>query len=185
MGNGSRYFHTHYAIPFLVNSIHVFSHLCLKSAIKCTTVTCAHNQWWHSKKESNISARSVTCAQNQWQKHYTNLRHLLQKSIAHKINVEILNRKIIKESPCFSSNLHTKSIIKYASYKNLRNLPRQLLSCKISYKNALKPSITSSAAVSHVRSLRSNVRKASKISYPLYPLHSYLWFEQCKKISLE
>ena len=83
-------------------------------------------------------------------------------------------KKNIKESPCFSSNLHTKSIIKYASYKNLRNLPRKLLSCKISYKNALKPSITSSAAASHVRSLKSNVRKASKISYPLYPLHSYL-----------
>ena len=41
------------------------------------------------------------------------------------------------------------------------------------FKNALKPTITSSAAVSHVRSLRSNVRKASKISCSLYPLYSY------------
>ena len=37
MGNGSRYIHTHYAIAFVVNSIHVFSQLRLKSAIKCTT----------------------------------------------------------------------------------------------------------------------------------------------------
>ena len=43
------------------------------------------NQWWHSKKERNISVRAVTCAQDQWQKHYTNLNHLLQQSIAHKI----------------------------------------------------------------------------------------------------
>ena len=27
MGNGSRYIHTHYAIAFIVNSIHVFNHL--------------------------------------------------------------------------------------------------------------------------------------------------------------
>ena len=33
MDNGSRYIRTHYAIAFIVNSIHVFSHLCLKSAI--------------------------------------------------------------------------------------------------------------------------------------------------------
>ena len=69
MGNGSRYIRTHYAIAFIVNSIHVFSHLRLKSAIKdfktsATAVTCAHNQWWHSKKERNISARAITCAQN-------------------------------------------------------------------------------------------------------------------------
>ena len=37
--------------------------------------------------------------------------------------------------------------------------------------------------MSHVRSLRSNVRKARKISYSLYPLYSSLWFEQLKKIS--
>ena len=129
-------------------------------------------------------------------------------------------------------------MIKYTSYKNLRNLLRQLLSCKISYKIQLKnlkylppqsltcevyrkqenevvkdllpqlrrtrkindkmqqrveklfsrshfcakstikciktKYITSSATVSHVRSLRSNVRKASEISYSLYPLYSYL-----------
>ena len=33
MDNGSRYIRTHYAIAFIVNSIHVFSHLRLKSAI--------------------------------------------------------------------------------------------------------------------------------------------------------
>ena len=31
-------------IAFIVNSIHVFSHLRLKSEIKCAAVTCAHNQ---------------------------------------------------------------------------------------------------------------------------------------------
>ena len=46
--------------------------------------------------------------------------------------------KNIKKSQCFSSNLRTKSMIKYTSYKNLRNLLRQLLSCKISYKIQLK-----------------------------------------------
>ena len=50
------------------------------------------------------------------------------------------------------------------------------------FQNELvQPSITSSAAVCHVRSLRSSVRKASKISYSLYPLYIYLRFEQCKK----
>ena len=34
-------------------------------------------------------------------------------------------------------------------------------------------------AVSHVRTLRSNVRKASKVSYSLYP--AIFGFEQCKK----
>ena len=43
------------------------------------------------------------------------------------------------------------------------------------FQNELvQSSITSSAAVCHVRSLRSNVRKACKISYSLYPLYSYL-----------
>ena len=37
MSNGRRYIHTHYAIAFAVNSIHVFSHLRQKSAIKGTT----------------------------------------------------------------------------------------------------------------------------------------------------
>ena len=46
-------------------------------------------------------------------------------------------KKNLKESQCFS-NLRTKSMIKYTSYKNLRNLLRQLLSCKISYKIQLK-----------------------------------------------
>ena len=36
-----------------------------------------------------------------------------------------------------------------------------------------------------MQSLRSNVRKASKISYSLYALYSYLWFEQCKNIFKE
>ena len=62
------------------------------------SLDCAHNQWWHSKKERNISARAVTCAQNQWQKHHTNLKHLLQQSIAHKFNVEILEEKCKKIS---------------------------------------------------------------------------------------
>ena len=33
-------------------------------------------------------------------------------------------------------------------------------------------------------SLWSNVRKARKISHSLYPLHSYLWFEQSEKKSV-
>ena len=37
MGNRSRYIHTHYAIAFIVNSIHVFNHLRQKWEIKCTT----------------------------------------------------------------------------------------------------------------------------------------------------
>ena len=83
-------------------------------------------------------------------------------------------KKNINKSQCFSSNLRTKSMIKCTSYRNLRNLVRQLPSCKISYKIQNQPSITSSAAVSHVRSLTLNVSKASKISYSLYPLYSYL-----------
>ena len=55
-----------------------------------------------------MSARAVTSAHNLWQKHYTNLKHLLQQSIAHKINVEKY-----KKSQCFSSSLRTKSMLKY------------------------------------------------------------------------
>ena len=40
-------------------------------------------------------------------------------------------------------------------------------------------------AVRHVRSLRSNVRKASKVSYFLYPLYSYLGLNSAKKNSLK
>ena len=71
----------------------------------------SHNQWWHSKREHNISARAVTCAHNKWQKHYTNLKHLLQQSIAHKIDVEILKEK----------------------YKNI-SVVLQQLTCKINVK---------------------------------------------------
>ena len=49
-----------------------------------------------------------------------------------------------------------------------------------------KPNTTSSAAVSHERSIRSNVRKASKISFSLYPLYSYTTIfdlSSAKKIS--
>ena len=46
--------------------------------------------------------------------------------------------KNIKNSQCFSSNLRTKSMIKYTSYKTLRNLLRQLLSFKISHKIQLQ-----------------------------------------------
>ena len=90
------------------------------------------------KKERNISARAVTCAQYQWQKHHTNLKHLHQQSIAHKINILKYLEKNIKKSQCFSSNLRTKSMLKYTSHKKLRNLLRQLLSCKISHKIQLK-----------------------------------------------
>jgi len=86
---------------------------------------------------SVIDTRAVTCAQNQWQKHYTKLKHLLQRSIAHKVDVEML-KEIFKKSQCFCSNLLTKSMIKYTSYKKLRSLLPQLLSCKISYKIQLK-----------------------------------------------
>ena len=47
-------------------------------------------------------------------------------------------KKNIKKSQCFSSNLRTRSIVKYTSYKNLRNLLRQLLSYKINYERKLK-----------------------------------------------
>ena len=108
--------------------------------------------------ECNISACAVTCAQNQWQNHYTNLKHLLQLSIAHKINAEILKEK----SQCFSSNLRTKSMIKYISYKNLRNSLRQLLSCKSVKKIQLKNlNWISASTVTDVRSL-SKTRKWSK-----------------------
>ena len=44
MVNGSPYIHTHYPIAFIVNSIHVFIHLRLKSAVtSATAVSCAHN----------------------------------------------------------------------------------------------------------------------------------------------
>ena len=58
-------------------------------------------------------------------------------STANCINVEILKEKY-KKAQCFSSNLRKKSMIKYISYKNLTNLLRQLLSCKISHKIQLK-----------------------------------------------
>ena len=56
-------------------------------------------------------------------------------------------------------------------------------SAKLSTINALKPSITYSAAVSHVRSLRSNVRKASK--FPVLYIHDTAIFDfnSGKKIS--
>ena len=143
MGNGSLYIHTHYALAFIVNSIHVFSHLRLKSApedfkTSSTAVTCAHNQWWHSKKERNIFAHAVTCAQNQWQKHYNNLRHLLQQSITENKwwNTE---RKILKShsaSPATYVRNQWQNIM--TSYKNLRNLLPQLISCKICCKIQLK-----------------------------------------------
>ena len=62
---------------------------------------------------------------------------LLQPSIAHETNADILKENI-RKSQCFSSNLRTKSMINYTSYKNLRNLLRQLLPCKISYERQLK-----------------------------------------------
>ena len=61
---------------------------------------------------------------------------VLQQSIAHKIYVEILKEKY-KNIPVLLQQLR-KSMIKYGSYKNLRNLLLQLLSCKISYKIHLK-----------------------------------------------
>ena len=117
---------------------------------------------------------------NQWQKHYTNLKLLLQQSVAHKINVEILKEKykkfsVLLQQLTFEINdkinlvprvfrLPTRRsgrslnqglssttpscgktkdpgnevVIIYTSYNNLRNLLRQLLSCKISYKMQLK-----------------------------------------------
>ena len=47
-------------------------------------------------------------------------------------------KKNVLKSQCYSSNLRTKSVIKYTPYKNLRNLFRQLVSCKIKYKIQLK-----------------------------------------------
>ena len=92
------------------------------------------------ERRQHICPRGA-CAQIQWQKHYTNLKHLLHQSIAHKINVETLKEKYKKSlSTCPATYVSTKSMIKYTSYKNLRNLLRQLLSCKISYKIQLKNS---------------------------------------------
>ena len=70
------------------------------------------------------------------EKHYTNHKHLLQQSIAHKISVQILKQKYKKISVLLEQL--TKSMIKYTSYKNLGNLLQQLLSCKISYNIQLK-----------------------------------------------
>ena len=83
-----------------------------------------------------MSARVVICAQKQWQKHCTNLKHLLQQSIAHKINVEILKEKYKKISVLLQQLMYEIND-KYTSYKNLRNLLRQLLSCKISHQNQI------------------------------------------------
>ena len=52
--------------------------------------------------------------------------------------LKYLKKNKKKKFQCFSSTLQTKSIIKYTSNKNLRNLLRHLLSCKISYKVQLK-----------------------------------------------
>ena len=123
------------------------NHLRLKSAknapqdfkTPATAVTCAHNQWWHSKKERNISACAVTCAQNQWRKHSTTLKHLPQQSIVHKIKGEIFNEKYQKISVLLQQPTYSEiNDNKYTSYNNLRNLLRQLLSCKNSYKIQLK-----------------------------------------------
>ena len=46
--------------------------------------------------------------------------------------------KNIKRSQCLANNLRTKSKINYTIYKNLKNLLRQLLSCKITYTMQLK-----------------------------------------------
>ena len=104
MGNGSRYKHTHYAITFIVDCIHVFSHLRLKSGIKFTTRLPLPQSLVHiikhgiqRKNATYLPAQSpVNCAQNQRQKQYTNLKHLLQQSIAH--NFEILKGKYNKIS---------------------------------------------------------------------------------------
>ena len=53
-----------------------------------------HKTLKHPPPQSLV--RTVTCAQNQW--HCTNLKHLLQQSIALKINVEILKEKYFKIS---------------------------------------------------------------------------------------
>ena len=55
----------------------------------------------------------------------------------------------------------------------VKSLFSQSLRRQINDKMKLKPNTASSAGISHVRSLRSNVRKASKIFYSLYPLYSY------------
>ena len=74
----------------------------------------------------------------------------------------------------------TRKINDKMQHRLVKSLFSQSLLREINYKIIIKkPSITSSSAVSHVRSLRSNIRKASKISYSLYPLYSYLW--QCKR----
>ena len=107
-----------------------------------------------------MSTLAVTCAQNQRQKHHTNLKHLLQQTIAHQISDEML--KNLKKSLCFSSNLRTKSMMKYTSYKNLGNLLRQLLSCKISYKtqsNNLKNLPSSTVTAFEVYRKQENVVK--------------------------
>ena len=99
------------------------------------------------------------------------LKHLLQRSIAHKINVEILEEKYKKKSQCFSSNLRTKSMIKYTSYKNLRNLLRQLALLQNQLYSTIKELKISASTVTGVRSL-SKARKLNKRFAPTVTPHT-------------
>ena len=104
-----------------------------------TAVNCAHTAMMTFKDRTHIiSAHAVTCAENQRQKHYTNLKHLLQQSIAHKVSVEILKEKTLKIAMLFHQLTYGINDKIYTSYKKLRNLLRQLLSCKISHEIQLK-----------------------------------------------
>ena len=68
------------------------------SKTSATAVTCAHNQWWHSKKERNsiCPLRSHLRSQNQWQ-------------------VKLLSTNL--KAICSSSQLLVKSMLKYLKKK--------------------------------------------------------------------
>ena len=110
-----------------------------------------------------------------------------------------------------AKNSNTSPLFKLLSFTNISNmqsknskyLPTQSLTCEVYRKkaNKVKDLLPQSHRMrkinhnmhkakyklfccSHVQSLGSNVRKAGKISNSLYPLYSYLWFEQCKKKSV-
>ena len=144
MGNGSPYIHTHYAITFTVNSIHVFGHLHLKSAIKCKTLKHPLPQSLVHVINDDIRRNNATYLPAQSPAHIINDKNTtLTQNIRSNSQLLIKStlkylKKNIKKFQCFSSNLRTKSMIKYTSYKNLRNLLRQLLSCKISHEIQLK-----------------------------------------------
>ena len=90
-------------------------------------------------QRKNATYVLVTCAQNQWQKHFTNLKHLLQQSIAHKINVEILKENYKKISVLLQQVAYEINSKMYFLQQPLRNAAKFDRHCdsQISYKTSI------------------------------------------------